>query len=204
LLKSSVIAVSEAWPARGRQQPVVGHTGHPDFLVAESKGMPRTERSSALLTDLYQINRMQAYLDRGATDTAVFELFARNLPSRRGALVLFSGMVTRLETICPIAIFSGAMRMRVDRRLINPSQHWVLTGALVTGLWRDHSRMGLPRHRADFPNNPLRVKSRSVGPDQTVEALDFYPCHATAEYHQAAFKCVWCRGCGPKRARSLI
>jgi nicotinate phosphoribosyltransferase len=61
--------------------------------------MPMTERSSALLTDLYQINMMQAYLDRGATDTAVFELFARNLPPRRGALVLFSGTVTRLETM---------------------------------------------------------------------------------------------------------
>jgi nicotinate phosphoribosyltransferase len=46
-----------------------------------------TERPSALLTDLYQINMMQAYLDGGATDTAVFELFARNLPPRRGFLV---------------------------------------------------------------------------------------------------------------------
>jgi nicotinate phosphoribosyltransferase len=46
-----------------------------------------TERPSALLTDLYQINMMQAYLDRDATDTAVFELFARNLPPRRGFLV---------------------------------------------------------------------------------------------------------------------
>jgi nicotinate phosphoribosyltransferase len=46
-----------------------------------------TERPSALLTDLYQINMMQAYLDRGATDTAVFELFVRNLPPRRGFLV---------------------------------------------------------------------------------------------------------------------
>ena len=46
-----------------------------------------TERSSALLTDLYQINMMQAYLDRGVTDTAVFELFVRNLPLRRGFLV---------------------------------------------------------------------------------------------------------------------
>jgi nicotinate phosphoribosyltransferase len=46
-----------------------------------------TERSSALLTDLYQINMGQAYLDRGATDTAVFELFVRSLPARRGFLV---------------------------------------------------------------------------------------------------------------------
>jgi nicotinate phosphoribosyltransferase len=49
--------------------------------------MSMTERSSALLTDLYQINMMQAYLDREATDTAVFELFVRNLPPRRGFLV---------------------------------------------------------------------------------------------------------------------
>ena len=34
-----------------------------------------TERPSALLTDLYQINMIQAYLDTGSTDTAVFELF---------------------------------------------------------------------------------------------------------------------------------
>ena len=46
-----------------------------------------TERSSALLTDLYQINMMQAYLDHGETEAAVFELFVRNLPARRGFLV---------------------------------------------------------------------------------------------------------------------
>jgi nicotinate phosphoribosyltransferase len=46
-----------------------------------------TERSSALLTDLYQINMIQAYLDHGITETAVFELFVRNLPARRGFLV---------------------------------------------------------------------------------------------------------------------
>jgi nicotinate phosphoribosyltransferase len=42
---------------------------------------------SPLLTDLYQINMMQAYLDHGTTDTAVFEFFARTLPPRRGFLV---------------------------------------------------------------------------------------------------------------------
>jgi nicotinate phosphoribosyltransferase len=46
-----------------------------------------TERLSALLTDLYQINMIQAYLDHGVTETAVFELFVRNLPARRGFLV---------------------------------------------------------------------------------------------------------------------
>ena len=45
------------------------------------------EQPSALLTDLYQINMIQAYLDHGETETAVFELFVRNLPPRRGFLV---------------------------------------------------------------------------------------------------------------------
>ena len=43
--------------------------------------------TSPLLTDLYQINMIQAYLDHGDTDTAVFELFVRRLPARRGFLL---------------------------------------------------------------------------------------------------------------------
>ncbi len=42
---------------------------------------------SALLTDLYQLNMLAAYLDNGLTDTAVFELFVRKLPERRGFLM---------------------------------------------------------------------------------------------------------------------
>jgi nicotinate phosphoribosyltransferase len=51
---------------------------------------------SLLLTDLYQINMMQAYLDHGATDVAVFELFARTLPERRGFL-LAAGLEQALD-----------------------------------------------------------------------------------------------------------
>jgi nicotinate phosphoribosyltransferase len=43
--------------------------------------------TSALLTDLYQLNMMQAYLDRGETKTAVFEFFVRKLPRNRGFLI---------------------------------------------------------------------------------------------------------------------
>lgn len=42
---------------------------------------------SALLTDLYQLTMLQAYLAHGMTDTAVFELFVRKLPPRRNFLV---------------------------------------------------------------------------------------------------------------------
>jgi nicotinate phosphoribosyltransferase len=43
--------------------------------------------TSALLTDLYQFNMLQAYFDHGQTDTAVFEFFVRRLPARRGFLM---------------------------------------------------------------------------------------------------------------------
>jgi len=42
--------------------------------------------TSPLLTDLYQLNKIDAYLDHGETETAVFEFFVRKLPARRGFL----------------------------------------------------------------------------------------------------------------------
>ena len=43
--------------------------------------------ATPLLTDLYQLNMIQAYLEHGETRTAVFEFFVRKLPARRGFLV---------------------------------------------------------------------------------------------------------------------
>lgn len=43
--------------------------------------------ASPLLTDLYQLNMIQAYLDHRQTHAAVFEFFVRKLPARRGFLV---------------------------------------------------------------------------------------------------------------------
>ncbi len=54
------------------------------------------EDASPLLTDLYQITMIQAYLDHGDTETAVFEFFARTLPARRGFL-LAAGLAQALD-----------------------------------------------------------------------------------------------------------
>ena len=43
--------------------------------------------ASPLLTDLYQLAMLQAYLEHGQTDTAVFEFFVRKFPERRGFLM---------------------------------------------------------------------------------------------------------------------
>lgn len=43
--------------------------------------------SSPLLTDLYQLNMIEAYHEEGLTGTAVFEFFCRKLPARRRFLL---------------------------------------------------------------------------------------------------------------------
>jgi nicotinate phosphoribosyltransferase len=52
--------------------------------------------ASALLTDLYQLTMLQAYLDRGMQETAVFELFVRRLPPGRSFL-LAAGLEQALD-----------------------------------------------------------------------------------------------------------
>lgn len=51
-----------------------------------------------LLTDLYQLNMVQAYLDRGMAETAVFELFMRKLPAERNFYVA-AGLEQALDFI---------------------------------------------------------------------------------------------------------
>jgi nicotinate phosphoribosyltransferase len=56
---------------------------------------------SPLLTDLYQLNMLQAYLDEGHSGSAVFEFFMRNLPARRRFLVTagLEQLLDYLETL---------------------------------------------------------------------------------------------------------
>jgi len=46
-----------------------------------------TNRISPLLTDLYQLTMLEAYIREGMEETAVFEFYVRSLPKNRGFLV---------------------------------------------------------------------------------------------------------------------
>jgi nicotinate phosphoribosyltransferase len=46
-----------------------------------------SDATTPLLTDLYQLAMIQAYVEHGETKTAVFEFFIRKFPARRGFLV---------------------------------------------------------------------------------------------------------------------
>ncbi len=60
-----------------------------------------TPTTSALTTDLYELNMVQAYLDRGEDKTAVFEFFVRRLPARRNFLLAagLDDVLDYLETL---------------------------------------------------------------------------------------------------------
>src|SRR5215469_11202566 len=66
------------------------------------------EGDSALLTDLYQLNMLAAYLEHGLTETAVFELFVRKLPSHRGFLMA-AGLEQALQFLETLSFTPGEL-----------------------------------------------------------------------------------------------
>jgi nicotinate phosphoribosyltransferase len=62
--------------------------------------------ASPLLTDLYELNMVQAYLDRGEQAEAVFEFFVRRLPPRRGFL-LAAGLDDALDYLETLKFSAG-------------------------------------------------------------------------------------------------
>ncbi len=61
--------------------------------------------TSALLTDLYQLTMLQAYLDHGQTETAVFEFFVRRFPLAGASLSPLGS--NKLSTISRPCDFRG-------------------------------------------------------------------------------------------------
>src|SRR5674536_17360 len=88
--------------------------------------------TSPLLTDLYQLNMIQAYLDHGETKTAVFEFFVRKFPPRRGFLIAagLQQLVDFLENLrfSPEEIDWLARTHRFDKGLLDHLASFRFTG----------------------------------------------------------------------------
>jgi nicotinate phosphoribosyltransferase len=105
--------------------------------------------SSPLLTDLYQLNMIQAYLDHGDIDTAVFELFVRKLPPNREFLVAagLEQAIDFLENLhfAPTDIEWLAKTGRFNQRLLDYLAAMRFTGDV-------HA---MPEGTAFFPHEPI-------------------------------------------------
>lgn len=105
--------------------------------------------TSPLLTDLYELNMVQAYLDEGENKEAVFEFFVRRLPPRRGFL-LAAGLedaLAYLETLrfsdADIAWLKSTGRFR--QNLLDYLRDFRFTGDV-------HA---IPEGSVCFPSEPL-------------------------------------------------
>jgi nicotinate phosphoribosyltransferase len=120
--------------------------------------------TSPLTTDLYELNMVQAYLDRGEEKEAVFEFFVRKLPARRGFL-LSAGLEDALDFLETIK-FSGEeidwLRRsgRFRDNLIDYLKSFRFTGDV-------HA---IPEGRVCFANEPLLRITAPLPQAQLVES----------------------------------
>jgi nicotinate phosphoribosyltransferase len=108
-----------------------------------------TPITSPLTTDLYELNMIQAYLDRDETEEAVFEFFVRRLPERRGFL-LAAGLDDALDYLENLKFSKAEIDWlkstgRFRQNLIDYLASFRFTGDV-------HA---IPEGTACFPNEPL-------------------------------------------------
>ncbi len=120
-------------------------------------------RSDALLTDLYQLNMLAAYLDHGLTDTAVFELFVRKLPPHRGFLMA-AGLEQAVDYLESLAFTEDDIR-RLRRLGGFPERLLGFLGELrFTG-----DLDALPEGTVFFPDEPVLRVAAPLPQAQLVE-----------------------------------
>jgi nicotinate phosphoribosyltransferase len=119
--------------------------------------------SSLLLTDLYQLNMLQAYRDAGMTATAVFEFFVRKLPPVRGFLVA-AGLAQVLEFLETARFGEAELEWLADSgrfssTLLDDLAKWRFTGDVYA----------MPEGTVFFPDEPILRVSAPLPEAQLVE-----------------------------------
>ena len=123
-----------------------------------------THDASPLLTDLYQLNMVQAYLDRGETKTAVFEFFMRSLPARRRFL-LAAGLEQVLEFLETLRFSPEDLDWLASTGRFGPQLIDYLASLRFTG-----DVHAMPEGTAFFPNEPILRVTAPLPQAQLVES----------------------------------
>ena len=140
--------------------------------------------TSPLLTDLYQLTMLEAYLSEGMGETAVFEFYVRNLPADRGFLVAagLESLLSFLENLRfsaeEIAYLEGTGRF--SRRLLEHLAAFRFTGDL-------HA---LPEGTPFFANEPLIRVVAPIPQAQFVETRAINLLHFETLIATKAARCV--------------
>ena len=105
--------------------------------------------TSPLTTDLYELNMVQAYLDRGEDEEAVFEFFVRRLPARRGFL-LAAGLEDTLAYLETLQFTSSEIDWLKSTGRFRANFLDYLSSFRFTG-----DVHAIPEGTVCFPNEPL-------------------------------------------------
>src|SRR5262245_3951780 len=124
-------------------------------------GMPAA--ASPLLTDLYQLNMVEAYLAEGEAAPAVFEFVVRHLPDRRGFLVA-AGLEQALDFLATLRFSSDeldwlAATGHFSRRLLDYLARLRFSGEV-------HA---MPEGTVFFANEPILRVTAPIAEAQLVE-----------------------------------
>ncbi len=119
--------------------------------------------TSPLLTDLYQLNMVQAYLERGQTEIAVFEFFVRSLPNRRGFLI-GAGLQQALEHLETVRFSSEDIAWLARSGRFKPA----LIDRLAAFRFTGHVH-AMPEGTPFFANEPLLRVTAPLPEAQLVE-----------------------------------
>ena len=108
--------------------------------------------ASVLLTDLYQLTMVQAYLEQGMQEEAVFEFFVRRLPAHRNFLIA-AGLEQVLDFLSQLRITPEELGWLESMRGLKPALRDYLERLRFTG-----EVDAMPEGTIFFPHEPvLRV-----------------------------------------------
>jgi nicotinate phosphoribosyltransferase len=148
------------------------------------KEIPMDPTRSVLLTDLYQLTMLQGYFEQGMNDTAVFELFVRDLPVDRGFYVA-AGLEQLLEFLEQARF--GEEELDWLRRcgkfsdaFVESLADWRFTGDLDA----------MPEGTVCFPDEPLVRVAAPMREAQLIESRLINILHLQTLIASKAVRCV--------------
>lgn len=141
-------------------------------------------RSSALLTDFYQFAMLQAYLERGMEDTAVFECFVRTMPPQRG-FFMAAGLAQLLEYLENVRFTPAELDWVANSGRFSPSLIDYLERFRFTG-----DVQAMPEGTVFFANEPIVRITAPLPQAQFIETRLVNLLHYQTLIASKAARCV--------------
>ncbi|WP_236719840.1 nicotinate phosphoribosyltransferase [Stutzerimonas balearica] len=125
---------------------------------------PRLAAPGVLLTDLYQLTMLQGYFERGMTETAVFEFFARELPACRH-FYLAAGLEQALDYLEQLRFSPAELAWLATQRIFKPAFLDYLAALRFTG-----DVHAMPEGTPFFADEPILRVTAPLPEAQLVES----------------------------------